>query len=228
MDQFFVPVLSQTVNPFLLSLTAFAPRLLVALVVLFVGIIIAKSVRSILIKFLERLKLSHSLENTPLMSFVKNADVTNTIESVIGKTAYWLIMLVVIEIVVSLLGITAAADLLNKILSFVPNVFSAIFILFLGTFLAGIAESVVKGAVRTIDGHSSLFLGKATSYLILILATMIAISELGIAAQFITTLFTGFVIALALAFGLAFGLGSKDTVNRLMTDWYDRMKREEK
>jgi ABC-type nitrate/sulfonate/bicarbonate transport system permease component len=56
---------------------------------------------------------------------------------------------------------------------------------------------------------------------------MAAISELGIAQQFVMILFAGFVVAVSLAAGLAFGLGSKSTVERMMLEWYDRMRREE-
>ncbi len=209
------------------SVLIFLPRLLLAALVLFVGVAVARSAKALLRRLLEKVRLSKTLENTPIYEFVKSAEVTSTIESVVATAVYWVLMLIVIQITVSILGITAASELLDRILSYVPRIFSAVFILFLGTLLAGVAEALVKGAIRTVDGKSARLIGKVTSYLIMAVSVMIAISELGIAAQFITTFFTGFVAAFAIAFGLAFGLGSKDTVAKIMDEWYSRMKREE-
>ena len=80
---------------------------------------------------------------------------------------------------------------------------SAILILVIGLLLAGLVESLVKGSIKTIDGKSARLLGKLASYLVVILAVMIAISELGIAQEFILVMFVGFVSFLALGLGLA-------------------------
>ncbi len=151
---------------------------------------------------------------------------THTIEGIIGATAYWLIILFVIYVSVSLLGLQTATIILDRVLLYIPQIFSAVLILIFGTLAAGLAEAVVKGAIRSIDGQSARLVGKFTSYLIIVMTVMAAISELGIAQTFITTLFTGFVAAAALAFGLAFGLGSKDTVSQMMSEWYSKFKRE--
>ena len=115
---------------------------------------------------------------------------------------------------------------MNRILLYIPNIFSAVLILFFGVLLAGLAETLVKGAVKAVDGKSSRMLGTITSYLVMVVAILASISELGIAQGFITTLFTGFVASVAIAIGLAFGLGSKETVSKIMDEWYTRMKKE--
>ena len=92
--------------------------------------------------------------------------------------------------------------------------------------LAGLAETLVKGAIKAVDGKSARMLGTVTSYLVMVVAILASISELGIAQAFITTLFTGFVASIAIALGLAFGLGSKDTVGKIMDEWYTKMRKE--
>src|SRR5258708_2974202 len=218
--------LSLTVANLLTSIFAFFPKFLAALIIFVFGITIARWVKGLVVKSLEKLRLSSEVEKTPIQSFLKNADVTTKIEVIVANVVYWIIILVVLQTSITLLGLSAVSDILNRILLYIPNIFSAVLILFFGVLLAGLAETLVKGAVKAVDGKSSRMLGTITSYLVMVVAILASISELGIAQAFITTLFTGFVASLALAIGLAFGLGSKETVTKMMDEWYTRMKKE--
>ena len=103
---------------------------------------------------------------------------------------------------------------------------ASIVVLFFGVLLAGLVESFVKGALKTIDASSSRFFGKIASYLVVTVAVLASISELGIANEFILILFIGFVTALSLAAGLAFGLGGQDLVRDLLKEWYKKAKKD--
>ena len=218
--------LSLTVANLLTSIFAFFPKFLAALIIFVFGITIARWVKGLVVKSLEKLRLSSEVEKTPIQSFLKNADVTTKIEVIVANVVYWIIILVVLQTSITLLGLSAVSDILNRILLYIPNIFSAVLILFFGVLLAGLAETLVKGAVKAVDGKSARILGTVTSYLVMVVAILASISELGIAQAFITTLFTGFVASVAIAIGLAFGLGSKDTVGKIMDEWYTRMKKE--
>ena len=140
-------------------------------------------------------------------------------------------MLVVLQTAVSMLGLTSLSLILNKVLAYIPKIFSAMIILILGLIVAGILESVVKGAIRSIDGleaKRARIVGKITSYLTIVIFILASVSELGIAEQFITILFIGLVSMLTIAFGLAIGLGSKDVVHKVVDDWYTGLKKEMK
>ena len=135
-------------------------------------------------------------------------------------------MLIVISATVSLLGLEAISGILNNILAYIPNVVSSVLILFFGVLLAGLVESLVKGALASVTGRSSRVFGKVSSYMIMVISVMAAIAQLNIAQQFITTLFTGLVATLVIALGLAFGLGSKDVVGKMMNEWYENMRKD--
>lgn len=210
--------LSQLGTQFMLYL----PRIVGALLVFLVGVLIAKVVKSLVIKLLEALRLSKLVKNTPLEHFFENAETGQKIEVVVGTIIYWLVMLVVLQASVSILGLESVSNLLGKILGYLPNIVSAILILFFGVLIAGAVESVVKGSIKTIDGRSSRMLGKISSYLVMTIAVMAAVSELGIASEFILILFIGFVAMLSLGFGLAIGLGGQDMVRKMLNSWYNK------
>jgi hypothetical protein len=137
-------------------------------------------------------------------------------------------MLVVIHTAVSILGLASLTIILGKVLSFLPTVISAIIILFFGLLIAGVVESLVKGSVKSVDGKSSRLLGKISSYAVMTVTVLAAISELGIAQEFILILFIGFVVTISIGAGLAIGLGGKDLVSMALNDWYKKFKSDTK
>lgn len=212
---------------FTTQIAAFLPRLLGAFAVIAIGIFIARAIRGVLIGSLRKLRLSSSVEKTPFGQFLHNTEVKHTAEVIVSNIVYWILLLFIAYTALTVLGLDSISSILNQILLYIPKVFSAILILIIGVLLSGLTEAFVKGLVKSVDSHTGRVLGKVASYLVITLSAMAAISELGIASQFVMILFTGFVVAVSLATGLAFGLGSKNVVERMMMEWYEKMHRED-
>lgn len=211
-------ILTQTLAQF----TLYLPRLVGALLILVIGAFVAKALKRLVIRLLETMRLSTMLKNTPIEHFFANAELGQKIEVVLGSIVYWLAMLVVLHTSVAILGLEPISAVLSKILDYLPKVISAVLVLFFGILVAGVVESLVKGSIKTIDGRSSRVLGKVASYLVVALAIMAAVAELGIASDFMLILFIGFVAMLSLGLGLALGLGGQDVVRKALNSWYDK------
>jgi hypothetical protein len=208
---------------FLQTLSEFSiylPRIVAALAILIVGSALANSVKNLVIRALDSLRISKLLKDTPIEHFITNSEVGKRIEQIAGSVIYWLFMLVIIQTSIAILGLTSLSSILERVLSFIPNIISAVIILFFGVLLSGLVESLVKGSIKSIDPKSGRALGKIASYLVMTIGVLIAISEIGIASEFILILFVGFVSALSLGFGLALGLGGKDLVKKLLDSYY--------
>lgn len=202
----------------------FAPKIVSALLILLVGAIIARWIKSLIIKGLEALRISKGAKDTPLEIFLKHAEV-GKIETVIGTIFYWLILLFVIQSSVAVLGLDTLSTVLDRLLSYLPSILSAGIVLVFGILLAGLAESFAKGAIRSLNGSHPHVFGKIVSYLVMTITLMAAIAELRIAQQFISILFTGMVATATIAIGLAIGLGAKDVVGQILQDWYGKLKK---
>jgi hypothetical protein len=213
-------------NQVLTDLVIFLPKLLIAFLVLLIGAALARTFRKVVVKLMETLRLSSAFKKTPIEHFLKDAELGGKIEDVIGSVLYWLVMLVVIHTTVNILGLTSLTVLIGRILSYLPSLFSAVIIIFFGILIAGLVESLVKGAIKSIDGKSSRLLGRISSYAVMVITVLAAISELGIASEFIFIIFIGFVVTVSLALGLAFGLGGKDVVSMVLSQWYKKTKSE--
>lgn len=210
------------------SLLAFVPQLLASILVILVGILLSRFAKSLVITFLHALNLSALTQNSAVEKFLKRADIRLKIEEIFGEIVRWLILYIFIIAAVNTVGLITVGNFLENILSYLPNIVAAIFILAIGVILAGFTESFVKSSIATFDPSTGRLAGKISSYAVVIFAVLFAIGELGIAESFINTLFTGFVAMLALGFGLAFGLGAKDLVSRILNKWYQDFQKPQK
>jgi len=204
----------------------FLPRIIVALLVIVIGAALAKALKRVIVRLLETFRLSKMTSNTPIDHFLTNAELGHKLEEVIGSIFYWIAMLIVVHTSVSILGLEPLTALLTKVLNYLPKIISAVLVLFFGILVSGVVESLVKGAIKSIDGRSSRVLGKVSSYLVMTIAVLAAVSELGIASEFIMVLFVGFVAMLSLGLGLALGLGGQDVVKKILNSWYERTLKE--
>jgi len=215
-------ILSQSLS----QVVQFLPKIIAALLILAIGAAVARFIKGLTVKILETLKVSSMLANTPVEHFLRNAEITEKIEGIIGSIVYWLVMLVVIQSSVSVLGLASLSEILAGVLGFVPQVLSATVVLVFGVLMAGVVESLVKGSIKSIDGKSARLLGKVASYLVVTVTLLAAVSELGIASEFIVILFVGLVSTVSLGLGLAIGLGGKDVVSTILNRWYQQTRRE--
>lgn len=206
----------------------FLPRLVGSLLILMIGLILAKWTRALIVKILSAVKLDFFLRKSGLEPFLSQAEVKLKAEVIIGEIARWLIVIVFFMAGVNVLGLTTVSSVLAGVLSYIPKIVSAILILTIGVLLAGVIESLVKGAVNQIDPKTGRLLSRIASYLVVIVAALAAVNELGIAQSLINILFVGIVATLALGLGLAIGLGAKDLVSKMLMDWYNQEKKRAK
>lgn len=202
------------------------PNLIFAVAIFAIGWIVAEWIKTLTIKLLDTIRLSNLLKGTGIRKFLRKAEVTEKVEEVIGSIIKWLIVLIAFIASMDILGLSTVALVLESILGYIPKVISAAIILTIGVLVAGFVESLVKGAVGSVNVKTGRLFGKISSYTVVIFASLAAISELGIAQAFINTIFTGFIAMLAIGFGLAIGLGAKDLIARILNDWYESFHRD--
>jgi len=206
----------------------FLPSFFGALVIFLIGLVLAKWARTLVVKILGVVKLDKLLRKGGLDPFLAKADIRVKAEVFLGEVIRWLIILVFFIAGVNILGLTTVSVVLNGLLSYIPNIISAVLILTIGVLLAGLVESLIKSAINQVEPKTSRLLGKIASYLVVIVASLAAINELGIAQSLINTLFIGVIATLTLGIGLAIGLGAKDLVSKMLMDWYTQSKKGKK
>ncbi len=208
------------------TVAASLPSLLGGLVAFIAGIILGNLGKTAVVKALQAIKFENLIKDSKFREFLSRAELTEKVEVMLGEMVKWLIMVTFFIAATNIWGLTTVSQLLLGIVGYLPSVLSAVIVLALGILLAGLVESMVKAGLSSIDIRTSRLMGKVASYLVVTIAILAAFSELKIARDFINTLFIGFVAMLALGFGLAIGLGAKDVVSRVLTDWYSDVHKE--
>jgi hypothetical protein len=145
-----------------------------------------------------------------------------TASQLIGDLAKWLIRLVTLVVAFDALGLPAVSQALQSLLLWLPNLVVAIVVLVLGGLAATALSRVVRGATSEAGFGNPDLLATITTVAVWAFAVLIAVNQIGVAANIVNILFTGIVAATALAFGLAFGLGGRDVANRMLNTWYER------
>lgn len=196
-----------------------ATQIGVVVVIAILGWIVARLVRRLVMRMVDVVRVSKITADTPLESYFHNQETLERVQRAFGALAFWLVLIVTFQVIVSVLGITPVAVWLERMFSVVPRILSACFILVLGVIAAGLVESVVKTAAKNVSSSWSRLVAKVASYLVMTATILVAIAELGIASNFILILFIGIVAGMALAFGLAVGLGSKEVIAELLAEW---------
>src|SRR5713226_1144481 len=199
-------------------LLVFVPLLLGFLLILLVGYIIASLVSKAVTFLLRKIGFDNMANRIGLTRMEQRMGVKLDPAGVLGKIVFWFLFLVFLVPATNALGLTAVSGILNTLIAYIPNVFVAILVLFLGTLAATFVADIVRGATATANiGNPNLFANIAR-YAIMGFAALIALEQLQIAPALLNILFTAIVGAAAIAFGLAFGLGGQATARK----WLNR------
>jgi Conserved TM helix len=195
----------------------FIPRLIGFAIILLVGFIIATLVSKALILILRKIGIDRMSERIGLTRFEGRMGVKMDSAGILGKIVYWFILLIFLVPAADALGVPAVSNILNQLVAYIPNVFVAILVLFLGALAGTVVADLVRGATASAKlGNPNLF-ATIARFAILGFAALIALEQLQIAPALINELFGGIVAAAAIAFALAFGLGGQETARKWLT-----------
>jgi len=193
-----------------------APFILGALAMLIVGLILAELTARGIIRMSERLKLELISDKIGLKHFLSHTKTKLSPSHVIAKSVKaYLIFLFFIE-ATRIAKLTEVADFLTMLISFVPDLIIALFIVLVGIRIGHTVELVIRTSLDFAKSSTGNALGIAAKYTVVAFSILAALSQLQIAEILIQILFIGFVSMLTIAGGLAFGLGGKDVVEELL------------
>ncbi len=217
--------LSNSFQNLFYGVVAFIPNLVVAVIIFIVGWLIGVGVGRVVSQIIASMRVDQALRSTGLERLVNRAGFQLNSGAFLGFLVEWFFIIVFLVASLQVLGLTQVNDFLTTVvLGYLPQVIAASLILLVAAVVAESAERVVVGSAKAASLRSAGFIGKVTRYAIWIFAILAALAQLNVATAFVQTLFTGVVIAIALAIGLAFGLGGQQSASRYLDHLQSEMK----
>lgn len=181
-----------------------------ALIIFIIGLIVASGIGALVEKLMNLIRLDKALRSLGLEEYFERGGLKLNSGRFIGRLVYWFLVIVFLLAASDILNFFALSSFLREVVLYVPNVLVAALIMLASVMVANVVRRVIRSSVKSAQLRSAGFISSLAWYAIVIFGLLTSLSQLGIAVSIINALVTGFVAMLAIAGGLAFGLGGRD------------------
>ncbi len=202
----------------------FVPALFGALVILFAGYLVAKVIEKGTARLLRRMHFNQLLERGGVMQAVERSGSHLNPAKVIANLLFWCVMFAVLLVAANAIGLESLANVFSELVSYIPSVIAAIVIIILGIVLGGFVGGLIMASAGGL--HGGPWLARTGRAGVIVLAVFMALQELGIATDIVTTAFAILFGAVALALSLSFGMGNRELAGEVTRAWYQRYQAE--
>lgn len=200
-----------------MGVVAFVPNVVVAIIILILGWLIGALFGRAIWQVFRSLRVDEALRRAGFETFLRRSGLNLDSGAFIGGLVKWFVILVFLIGSFNILGLSQVnAFISDVVLLYLPRVIVAALILLVGGVVGDVIDRVVVTAAKSAEIASAHFAGSMAKWAVWVFAILVALSQLGIAAAFSQTLFTGIVIAISLALGLSFGLGGQEAAARFI------------
>ncbi len=199
------------------GLLAFLPKLIFAIVVFLIGYLIARLVQSLVKRFFKR--TNKFITNQKIKKHLQQKHLEQS-SAFISKTLYWIIIILFITIASEIMGLPVVTAWLSGIVLYLPNIFAAIIIVFVGIIGGRITADIILSATIKSGITYGGVLSRMVQYSILLITILIAIDQIGIDIALVTTILSIILAALFFGAALSFGLGAKTSVSNIIASYY--------
>lgn len=220
MDSNIADTFVSSFNRGIFGAAAFLPNFITGIIVILLGVIVASIVKRIILEVLKALKVETYLKRYGVPEAKKDFNWSN----ILAEIARWFVIILFLIPTADIWGLPQITTVLNTFLLYLPNVFVAAIIGLVGLVFAKLASDVVRASTRGLSPDASKTIASATQVAITVFVILAVLNQLGVAQDMVRILFTGVVAMLALAGGIAFGLGGKDTAREVLDAAKKRLK----
>jgi len=203
---------------------SFIPTLIGAIVVFIIGWFIAVGIGRLVAEILKRIKFDRLFEKGAWKTAFEKAELKITPSEFIGAIFKWVLVIVFLQVAVGILGWTQFADLLGRVIGYLPNVIVAALIFVVAVIVADIVEKVVVAAAEGARFAYTHLAGAIVKWAIWIFAILAILRQLIIAPELVNILFSALVYGVVAVLVLAFGLGGKEVAAELLADLRKKLK----
>ena len=210
MQRLFNAVITEPLQDFFRRLIEFMPNFLNSVIILFIGFIAGWFVKKTVVKTLTVLNTERFCTKIGVTQGLSKVGIRDTFTALLGKIFYWLLVFIFIIIALYTLKLPAIENLLEQFFLYLPNIFVAFLLIAVGYILGNFLGNAALIASVNAGMQFSRLLARGIKVVIILLATVMALEQLGIGRDTVIVSFTILFGGIVFAISLAFGLGGKD------------------
>ena len=215
-------ILTKTVLTILDQTIAFFTNLVVAIVILLIGFLIAKLVFTIIKKVLAKTGFDKIGESFGNIGIIKQTGIEIKLSAVVSKGLYFYILLVFITVAVQILGVASLSNVFTSLVDFVPQMVVALVVLMIGVVVSDALKNLVISICQSFNIPSGRLLGNIVFFFLLIIFVINTLGQIGINTELLQSSFNIIVGGIILAFGVGYGLASRDLMANILSSFYTK------
>ncbi len=225
MVQDLMAILVEPFQQLLGSILVKIPSILSAFVLLLIGMVIARFARIGVEKFFKITKLDNYTEQIKINELTARLGFGDSPGFVIGFLVYWLIILVFLVSAANVVELTVVSQLMQRFVLFIPKLIGAVLVLAGGLLLGHFFSEIVHNAATANKLDGAVALSKAVRFTVVVFAAIMALEQIGIGTDIITSSIQIIIAAIGLGLALAFGLGGRDAAGDVIKNFVARQRK---
>ena len=218
-------VLLEPARTVLSQISQFVVNGLLVIVILIIGWLLSRIIRTVVSKALKLIKVDALAERIELDKLLGKGGLNYSLSDLVGVICYWLALLITFMVAINAIGITIAADLLREVILYIPNVIAALFILILGMFVSTILKDIVQTAASNAGLSQGKLLAQIVETIVILFAVLIGLEQLNIGIVVTQMTISIIMGSVGLGLALAFGLGCKDIAGKYVGELVEKLKK---
>lgn len=209
-----------SLNSGLFAIASFVPKFIAGTIILLLGIILASLLKQVILEILKALHVEALLKRYG----VPEARADFTWSNILAEIVRWFVIVMFLIPTADVWGLPQVVTVLNMFLLYLPNVFVAAIIALVGFAFARLAHDVVLASIQGVTPDTAQAIASAARWSVTVFVILAVLNQLGVASDLIRILFTGFVAMIAIAGGIAFGLGGQKTAQEVLENLRKKLK----
>jgi hypothetical protein len=200
----------------------FVPKFLIALIVLIIGVLVARTVALVIRKVLERVGLDRMGDRLNEIDFIKQLQTEIKLSHIVAQVAYYFVLLVFVTQATETLGVKAITDMVRSLTEFIPRLIAAAIMLQVGVLLADALRKAVVGLCESFNIASGKLLGMVVFSFFLVVTVISALGQAGINTELLESSFNLIIGGVIFAFAAGYGLASRDVMANILSSFYSK------
>lgn len=199
-----------------------APKVVGAILILFLGWLFAKLISNGIARLLKTIKFDELSDKINVTSFLERANVNLAPSQFIGKFFYYIFLLLVVNSAAGALGWTSISDEISKLLGILPNLMIAIIFFIVGTYIASFVRDIIRGATSSMGISAGKIISNLVYYFLFMIVTLTALGQAGIDTTIISANLSLILGAILLSAAISYGFASRDVLSNILASFFSR------